>query len=84
MGVLCLDVEKIYAYRRIEPAGILGVETNRAKIVAKLTHEGWQLARHGHDVYKHPVKPGVAITVPRHRELSNGVARQIAKVAGWR
>jgi mRNA interferase HicA len=47
--------------------------------------EGWQLLRNGseHDVYDHASKPGV-VTVPRHRTLSPGVARQIAKVAGWR
>jgi predicted RNA binding protein YcfA (HicA-like mRNA interferase family) len=41
------------------------------------------LARHGgaHDVFRHPVR-GV-IAVPRHRVLSPGVARSIAKTAGW-
>jgi hypothetical protein len=40
--------------------------------------------RHGsnHDVYKHPSKPG-RIVVARHRTLSVGVARVIAKTAGW-
>ncbi len=61
------------------------VETNRAKIVRRLGAEGWRLLRNGaeHDVYDHPLKPGV-LTVPRHRALSPGVARQIAKIAGWR
>jgi predicted RNA binding protein YcfA (HicA-like mRNA interferase family) len=47
--------------------------------------EGWRLLRNGaeHDVYDHASKPGV-LTVPRHRTLSPGVARQIAKIAGWR
>jgi len=42
------------------------------------------VGRHGgdHDVYKHPARPG-RIVVPRHRTLSLGVARVIAKVAGW-
>jgi proteic killer suppression protein len=31
---------------------------------------------------KHPARPG-RIIVPRHRTLSLGVARAIAKVAGW-
>jgi predicted RNA binding protein YcfA (HicA-like mRNA interferase family) len=59
------------------------IETNRAKIVSRLTREGWELTRHGgeHDVYKHQVK-GV-ISVPRHRTLSIGVARSIAKAARW-
>jgi len=58
-------------------------ETNRTKAVARLEREGW-IGRHGsgHDVYKHPVRRG-RIIVPRHRELSPGVARAIAKVAGW-
>ena len=45
--------------------------------------EGWQV-RHGgdHDVYKHPARPG-RIILPRHRMLSPGVARVIAKQAGW-
>jgi mRNA interferase HicA len=61
------------------------VEMNRARIVRRLEGEGWRLARNGaeHDVYEHPSKPGV-LSVPRHRTLSPGVARQVAKVAGWR
>jgi predicted RNA binding protein YcfA (HicA-like mRNA interferase family) len=58
-------------------------ETNRNKVVSRLMREGWVLARHGagHDVLRHPAK-GV-IVVPRHRVLSPGVARAIAKTAGW-
>jgi predicted RNA binding protein YcfA (HicA-like mRNA interferase family) len=57
--------------------------TNRSKVVARLEREGW-VARHGgdHDVYKHPSKRG-RIVVARHRTLSIGVARVIAKAAGW-
>jgi predicted RNA binding protein YcfA (HicA-like mRNA interferase family) len=60
------------------------VETNRAKIVSRLLREGWVLARHGgeHDVYRHTQRRG-AVIVPRHRALSPGVARSIAKGAGW-
>lgn len=59
------------------------METNRNKIVSQLLREGWVLARHGgeHDVFRHSLK-GVVI-VPRHRMLSPGVARSIAKTAGW-
>jgi predicted RNA binding protein YcfA (HicA-like mRNA interferase family) len=62
----------------------MAVETNRAKVVARLEREGWQLARHGgnHDVYIHPRMPGV-IVIPRHRTLSSGVAHKIARIAGW-
>jgi len=71
-------------YLRIgRPDAMPSPETNRTKIVARLEREGW-IARHGgeHDVYKHPVRKG-RIIVPRHRVLSPGVARAIAKVAGW-
>src|SRR5450756_3004744 len=52
-------------------------------LLARLERDGW-VGRHGgdHDVYKHPARPG-RIIVPRHRTLSPGVARAIAKVAGW-
>lgn len=58
-------------------------EAARTKVVARLLREGWELARHGgaHDVFRHPQK-GVVV-VPRHRVLSPGVARSIAKTAGW-
>lgn len=69
-------------YRRIN-IGLLHLETSRNKIVSRLLREGWELARHGggHDVYRHARK-GVVV-VPRHRVLSPGVARSIAKAAGW-
>ncbi len=58
-------------------------ETNRRKIVARLEVEGWTNIGGGeHDNF---VKAGQRmIQVPRHRELSVGVARSIAKAAGWR
>jgi predicted RNA binding protein YcfA (HicA-like mRNA interferase family) len=58
-------------------------ETNRNKVVARLARDGW-VERRGsdHDVFKHPTKPG-RIVVPRHRTLSPGVARVIARQAGW-
>lgn len=58
-------------------------ETNRRTITDRLANEGW--VNHGggkHDLYRHADKPGV-ITVPRHKTLSNGVARSIARAAGW-
>jgi predicted RNA binding protein YcfA (HicA-like mRNA interferase family) len=59
------------------------LETNRSRVAARLEREGW-VVRHGgnHDVYKHPSKPG-RIVVARHRTLSIGVARMIARTAGW-
>lgn len=60
------------------------VETNRRKIVARLEREGWIVARQdgGHDVFKHPERRGRVI-LPRHRTITPGTARQIAKEAGW-
>jgi hypothetical protein len=60
------------------------IETNRGKVVARLVWEGW-VERHGgeHDVYTNPSRPGRIISVPRHGTLSIGVARKIAKEAGW-
>ncbi len=59
------------------------LETNRAKIVRRLEGEGWLSQGGGsHDLYRHPTKPGT-ITVPRHRTVTPGVARNIAKAAGW-
>lgn len=59
-------------------------ETNRIKIVTRMLREGWELVRHGseHDVYRQPGQPGL-IVVPRHRVLTPGTARSIAKKAGW-
>ena len=59
-------------------------ETNRSKIVARLLRDGWQVRSGGsHDVFKHPMKPG-RIVVPRHRTLSPGVVRVMARMAGWK
>lgn len=58
-------------------------ETNTRKVIARLQREGWINTGGGrHDVFKHCGKPG-RIVVPRHRALSPGVAREIAKIAGW-
>jgi mRNA interferase HicA len=60
------------------------VECSFRAVDARLRAEGWT-PRHGanHDVYKHSQKRG-RIVVSRHRTLSIGVAREIAKIAGWR
>lgn len=58
-------------------------ETNTREIIRRLESEGWVNVGGGkHDKFK---KVGVAqaIIVPRHREQSPGVARSIAKTAGW-
>ena len=60
-------------------------ETNTRKIVAKLMAEGWlDIGGGSHDRFIHDEKRGVMITVPRHRELTPGTARSIAKAAGWK
>ncbi|BCP51421.1 hypothetical protein K32_00380 [Kaistia sp. 32K] len=63
----------------------MDLELDRAKIIARLTREGWELYRHGadHDIYRHPAHPHPVI-LPRHRTLTPGVARNIAKLASWR
>ena len=49
-----------------------------------LEEDGWYLDRHGanHDIYRHPTVSGI-ITLSTPQPLSNGVARSIAKKAGW-
>lgn len=56
--------------------------TNRRQIVKRLEAEGWTSVGGGeHENFE---KAGHRqIQVPRHRELSPGVARFIAKAAGW-
>jgi predicted RNA binding protein YcfA (HicA-like mRNA interferase family) len=64
-------------YVRMKP------ETNRAKVVARLRREGWQnVGGAHHDKFRHPAR-GEPIIVPRRKTLSPGVARAIAKAAGW-
>ena len=60
------------------------METSTKKIIQRLAKDGWFLHRHGagHDIYRHPTIKGI-VTVPRHKKLSPGVARTIAKKAGW-
>lgn len=58
-------------------------ELSRARIVRRLEGEGWVNEGGGkHDLFRHPGQ-GLVVIVPRHRTLSPGVARAIAKVAGW-
>ena len=60
-------------------------ETSTRKIVARLVREGWRNVGGGkHDRFEHADRPDIMIVVPRHREQSPGVARSIAKLAGWR
>lgn len=58
------------------------LETDRRTITARLESEGWtNIGGGNHDNF---TKQGCRmIQVPRHRTLSPGVARSIAKAAGW-
>jgi predicted RNA binding protein YcfA (HicA-like mRNA interferase family) len=60
------------------------VETNTRLVIDRLSREGW-LSEGGtnHEKFGHPSQPGDKIMVPRHRTLSPGVARSIARAAGW-
>jgi predicted RNA binding protein YcfA (HicA-like mRNA interferase family) len=60
------------------------IETNTRKIIARLVGDGWVNIGGGrHDRFVNQSRPGEMIPVPRHRELSPGTARAIAKAAGW-
>lgn len=57
-------------------------ETNTGKIITRLEREGWEnVGGAKHIKFR---KPGVGtIMVPRHRQVTPGVAQAIAKAAGW-
>jgi len=60
------------------------LETNTRRIDARLERENWsRVAGGNHDKFTHPAREGVLIVAPRHRTVSPGVARDIAKKAGW-
>lgn len=60
------------------------IETNARKVIARLEKDGWvNIGGGSHDRFINDAQPGVMIAVPRHRALSPGVARSIAKAAGW-
>ena len=60
------------------------IETNTRKIIARLKAEGWiEVGGSRHDKFEHPDRPDALMIVPRHREISLGVARSIARTAGW-
>jgi predicted RNA binding protein YcfA (HicA-like mRNA interferase family) len=60
------------------------IETETRKIIARLRKDGWIAAGGGkHDKFEHPDRPDALMIVPRHKQQSLGVARSIAKLAGW-
>ncbi len=61
---------------------LVAINTDQKQVKRRLVADGW--ANEGgakHDAYVHPAK-GIVI-VPRHKTLSAGVARAVAKAAGW-
>ncbi len=60
------------------------VETNVRKVIERLKMDGWtNIGGGSHDRFVRKDRPEIMIVIPRHRELSSGVARSIAKAAGW-
>jgi predicted RNA binding protein YcfA (HicA-like mRNA interferase family) len=59
------------------------IETSTRKIIQRLKADDW-ISEVGakHEKFAHPQK-STKIIVPRHRTQTAGVARVIAKVAGW-
>jgi predicted RNA binding protein YcfA (HicA-like mRNA interferase family) len=55
-------------------------------VMARLTAEGWYVARNGpgdHVQYKHPAKPGRVTIDTGAREQTTGTLRSIDRQAGW-
>lgn len=60
------------------------VETNTRKIIRRLEREGWVKVTGGkHDKFEHPRRDEILIVVPRHKDQPIGLARSIARAAGW-
>ena len=59
-------------------------ETNTKRVTDRLNRDGWfSEGGANHEKFAHPERPGIKIMVPRHRTLTPGVARSIARAAGW-
>jgi len=53
-------------------------------VLEGLKADGWtNIGGGSHDRFVNESQPEKMIAVPRHREISPGVARSIAKAAGW-
>jgi len=60
------------------------IETNTRKVVPRLKLDMWvEIGGTKYDKYEHVGRPDLLIIVPRHKQLSPGVARSIARLAGW-
>ncbi len=60
------------------------IETDTRKIIARLRAAGWvEVGGSKHAKFEHADRPGVLVIVPRPKQQSAGVARSIARLAGW-
>jgi predicted RNA binding protein YcfA (HicA-like mRNA interferase family) len=60
------------------------IETETRKIIARLRRDGWvDIGGSKHDKFEHVDRPDVLMVIPRHKQQSLGVARSIARLAGW-
>lgn len=58
-------------------------EINTRKVIVRLKSDGWvEIDGSKHSKFEHPSRAEMMV-VPRHKELSPGVARSIAKLARW-
>ena len=49
----------------------------------RLRENGWEFESGGkHDLATNPAMPGVQLTIPRHKEISEPLAKAILKAAG--
>ena len=57
----------------------------RRDLDRELKKAGWKI-EHGsnHDKARHPDRPGVQLTLPRHAEVKEMLAKAILKAAGWK
>ena len=75
------DVAQYLAQREV---AMPSMQTSTCTIVARLRADAWtETPRGKHNKLEHPDRPGVLLVVPRHKEQSPGVARSIARLAGW-
>ena len=55
----------------------------KKELIRRLTKAGWEITNGTkHDAAKHPDRPGVKLTVPRHTEINEYTAKGILEDAG--
>ncbi len=68
----------------VEMRGDATVESHTLRTVARMKREnGSKVGGGNRDRFTNPAREGALNIVPRHRAVSPGVARDIAKKAGW-